>query len=141
MFFASKATKGRAVRHEGHRCAAIVVQRILAGLDEILLALRGHGLHVGQAAGRKDGYSHLTGYVFTCTRILDVQLVAGVVDIHLVAGDVLHMSHSTFLLHIGAQAGAECRVAVAVRIVGNVFGIQDLLCQLPVAAQTSCIDR
>ena len=66
-----------------------------------------------------------------------MQLVARIVYVHLVARDVLHMPHGTLLLHIGTQAGTECRVAITIRMVGNVLGIQDLFRQFPVAAQAT----
>ena len=82
------------VGHDGGRHASEVLKCILTGLDQVFLSLRPHRLAVRVVAERKDGDEHFRFLDLSRHFVHHFQLVPCEVDIHLVGGIVLDVSHN-----------------------------------------------
>ena len=99
------------VRNNGHGSTAEEMQRILAGGDEVFLALGPDSLAIENL--------NLPGIPRELVNHL--KPVACEVDIHLVARVMLYMSDGLGLEHVPPQQNAEIRVTVTIRVFTAVF--------------------
>ena len=81
------------VGHNGSRHTPEVFERVLTGLDQVFLALRPYGLAVGVMTEGKDGDEHLRFLDLSCHFVHHLQPVSGEVDVHLIGGVMLDVSH------------------------------------------------
>ena len=109
------------VRDYGHGGAPEEMQRVLAGRDEVFLALGPDSLAIGVVAAWQDGYEHFDLPGIPRELVNHLKPVTREVDVHLVARVMLHMSDSFGLKHVPPQQDSEIRVAVTVRVFTAVF--------------------
>ena len=114
------------VRNDRHGDSAEETQRVLAGLYQVLLALRPNCLAVCVVAARKNGHEDLHAPCFPGRLIDHLQSVTGKVDVHLVSGIMLHMPDGCRLEHMPSQKDLEVGVPVSFGMRRRVFGVQGL---------------
>ena len=107
----------------GH--AAMEAEHAHMGFDPIRQGLGPGRFGIGQVGGAEYGDEDLGVADLAGERIDDRQLLAGVIDEDLVAGDVM-LAHGRRQAALeGAKQIAEARVAVSVRMVREIFLVQD----------------
>ena len=109
-----------------HRRTAIEYQGVLASLDQIFLALRPYSLAIGVMAAWQDGHKHFHLTCLAALLVHNLKPVAGIVDIHLVAGIMLHMAYSGDLQPVAAEQIAELRMLIAVGMQGFILLVKRL---------------
>ena len=97
------------------------MQRILAGGDEVFLALGPDSLAISVVAAWQDGHENLNLPGIPRELVNHLKPVACEVDIHLVARVMLYMSDGLGLEHVPPQQNAEIRVTVTIRVFTAVF--------------------
>ena len=104
------------VGHDSQRGASEEVKGVLASRDQVLLLLRPDGLAVGIMAAGEDGNEYLHAAHLIGCFVHDFKLVAGIVDVHLVASQVFHVAYGARLTLVGTDGQLELGVLISIRM-------------------------
>ena len=114
------------VRDDSHRSTAEEVERILAGHDKVFLLLGPYGLTISVMAAWQDCHEYLHAAHLTGLSIHNLKLVAGIVDIHLVASSMFDMAYCPCLVPVLANSSLEIGILVTIRVLSEVFLMERL---------------
>lgn len=101
---------------------------ILTSRNQVLLLLRPDGLAVGIVTEGEDGNEHFHAAHLARHIIYYLKLVAGIVNIHLVAGHVLNMTYGTNLTLVATDGQLELTVPITIRMVLQILIMERFDC-------------
>lgn len=105
---------------EKYRHAAVVIQRMLACRDKILLTLALYRFNIGQKAASQNRDEHLDR-VWSLAMRIDPQLGAGIVHEYLVSGLMFHAHRRVTNRAVVLDRKAELGQAIAVGMFADIF--------------------
>ena len=106
------------VWHDGGRSTSVEAQGVLAATDEVLFLLRYLNLRIGELGTRQDCHESLGNDQFSGLLVAKAaELVAGIVDEHLVTDLVIDMRYRIALDLVVTEQGHE--LTASKRILGD----------------------